>query len=171
MLNPAGINCLADLTNGLCLAINIHALEIVARLGSGSGLLAAPWCAWRAGNASCCFSEMLSQSHRHSTAARWVRDAVRATPCCDSSAFHCSEWLLWRPFQPKILKNQMVLLYWSWSLDQNKVTSYHLVQNCDLQQHKVVMFMIWFLFVWNQIGRCAHKTMWLQINTQYLGSG
>lgn len=71
------------------------------RLANSSG------CGWRAGNAPCCVPQVLSPSPRHSPVARWVRDAVRPTPCCDSSAFHCSEWLLWRPFQPIILKN-----YW-----------------------------------------------------------
>lgn len=48
----------------------------------------------------------------------------------------------------------------------------HPLLNFDLQQlHKLVMLMIWFLFVWNQTGICAHRTMWLHMNNQYLRSG
>lgn len=67
----------------------------------------------------------------------------------------------------------MVLLYWCYSLDQKRVTSQRLLLSFDSQQHKVVMLMLmsWIPFVRIETGRRAHKTLRLQMNAQYLGSG
>lgn len=151
MLNHTGIDCSTDLLNGfngLCLSINIHALEIVDRLGSKSH-----GCQQTCGvtkkqtlhHALLWRCSVRSTNMQHQPDKRWIlaEPQLAVTDLHFTVQDDCHGTL----YQPRIPKDQMVLLYWCCGLDQKSITSHHFLLSFDLQQHKVVMLMSWITFV------------------------